>query len=149
VDAVARVEDERFHLGIPALGLVSEMNASFQQFFYTDSNNITHNFPLVKTPEISGASRGTRDYGLMLLWPLHLHQKVKFKAVYPRCRKHPATRDVNINRGAAGDNVKFCRIEPWRTVPSFLDGSGYILRSTVVEVVESRDGLDFMTSIPN
>jgi hypothetical protein len=68
MDPVARVEDERLHLGIPALRLMSKMDACFQQFFYTDVI-LAHNFPLVKTPEISRASRGTRDYGLMLLWP--------------------------------------------------------------------------------
>ena len=33
VNAVARVEDEGLHLGVPALGLVAEMNARIQQFF--------------------------------------------------------------------------------------------------------------------
>ena len=33
VNAVARVEDERLHLGVPTLRLVSEMDARFQQFF--------------------------------------------------------------------------------------------------------------------
>ena len=47
VNAVARVEDERLHLGIPTLRLVSEMDARFQQFFYADAY---HNFPLVETP---------------------------------------------------------------------------------------------------
>ena len=32
VNAVARVEDERLHLGVPTLGLVSEMDAGIQQF---------------------------------------------------------------------------------------------------------------------
>ena len=46
MDAIARVEDERLHLGIPTLGLMSEMDAAFQQFFYADAD---HFFPLVKT----------------------------------------------------------------------------------------------------
>ena len=46
VNAVAGVEDELLHLGVPTLGLVSEMNAGFQQFLYT---NTYHNFPLVKS----------------------------------------------------------------------------------------------------
>jgi hypothetical protein len=58
------------------------MDARFQQFFYADSTDIAHNFPLVKTPEYSGASRGTRDYGLMLLWPLHIHTDVNIEAVH-------------------------------------------------------------------
>ena len=33
VNAVARVEDERLHLGVPTPRLVSEMDARFQQFF--------------------------------------------------------------------------------------------------------------------
>ena len=32
VNAVARVENERLHFGVPAFGLVSEMNAGVQQF---------------------------------------------------------------------------------------------------------------------
>ena len=44
VNAVARVEDERLHLGVPTLRLVSEMDARFQQFFNANTN---HNFPLV------------------------------------------------------------------------------------------------------
>ena len=45
VDAIAGIEDERLHLGIPTLGLVSEMNARFQQFLNANAN---HNFPLLK-----------------------------------------------------------------------------------------------------
>ena len=37
VNAVARIEDERLHLGIPTLRLVSEMDARFQQFFYANA----------------------------------------------------------------------------------------------------------------
>jgi hypothetical protein len=59
------------------------MDACFQQFFYADSAYIAYNFPLVKTPEFSGASRGTRDYGLMLLWPVHTRTGMKLKAVHP------------------------------------------------------------------
>jgi hypothetical protein len=47
MNPVARVEDERLHLGIPTPRLMSKMDARFQQFFDTDS---THEFPLVKTP---------------------------------------------------------------------------------------------------
>jgi hypothetical protein len=47
MDAVASVEDERLHLGVPTLRLMSKVDACFQQFFNADS---THNFPLVKTP---------------------------------------------------------------------------------------------------
>jgi len=51
VNPVARVENERFHLGIPTLRLMSKMDAGFQQFSNTDRS---HNFPLVKTPKYSG-----------------------------------------------------------------------------------------------
>ena len=37
VNAVTRVKDERFHLGIPTPRLVSEVDASFQQFFDADA----------------------------------------------------------------------------------------------------------------
>ena len=37
VNAVARIEDERLHLGIPTPRLVSEMDARFQQFFYANA----------------------------------------------------------------------------------------------------------------
>jgi hypothetical protein len=58
VDAVARVKDERFHLGVPPLGLVSKVNTCIQQFLHTNTN---HNFPFVKSPSRKGPSRGTRD----------------------------------------------------------------------------------------
>jgi hypothetical protein len=41
VDAVARVEDEGLHLGIPTLGLVSKVDACFQQFFNADTDHIS------------------------------------------------------------------------------------------------------------
>jgi hypothetical protein len=41
VDAVASIEDERLHLGIPPFGLVPEMNARLQQFLNANTN---HNF---------------------------------------------------------------------------------------------------------
>ena len=47
VDAIARIEDERFHLRVPAFGLMSEMDACFQQFFYADTNHDI--FLLLKT----------------------------------------------------------------------------------------------------
>ena len=62
------------------------MDTGFQQFFYPNSTDIAHNFPLVKTPESSEASRGTRDYGSMLLWPLPAHTSGKLKAVKPKPR---------------------------------------------------------------
>jgi len=60
MNPVAGVEDEPLHLRIPTPGLVSEMDARFQQFFYANAN---HNFPLVKSPPRSACepSRGTRD----------------------------------------------------------------------------------------
>jgi len=68
VDAVARVEDKRLHLGIPPLGLVPEMNARFQQFL---NANTYHNFPLVKSPAASAIRTIPRNTGLIsvLLWP--------------------------------------------------------------------------------
>ena len=41
VNAVASVENERPHLGIPPLGLMPEMNTGIQQFLYANTN---HNF---------------------------------------------------------------------------------------------------------
>jgi hypothetical protein len=61
VNPVARVKDERLHLGIPTLRLMSKMDARFQQFFNSDRAHCS-NFPLVKTPNKFKASRGTRDY---------------------------------------------------------------------------------------
>ncbi len=62
VNAVAGIEDERLHLGIPPFGLVSEMDASIQQFLYANTN---HKFPFVRSRGSKhGAerpSRGTRD----------------------------------------------------------------------------------------
>ena len=46
VNAIASVEDEGLHLGIPALRLVAEMDTRIQQFLNTNTN---HNFPLVKS----------------------------------------------------------------------------------------------------
>ena len=39
MDAVARVEDERLHLGVPPFGLVSEMDTGIQQFLNSDTNH--------------------------------------------------------------------------------------------------------------
>ena len=36
VNAVALAEDVLLHLGVPALGLMPEVNASFEQFFHRD-----------------------------------------------------------------------------------------------------------------
>jgi hypothetical protein len=61
VNAVARVEDERFHLGVPTPRLMSEVDTGFQQFF---DANAKHNFPLVESPlppSDDEPSRGTRD----------------------------------------------------------------------------------------
>jgi len=56
------------------------MDACFQQFFYADG---AHNFPLVITPDFAGASRGTRDYGLMLLWPACVHTNTSWRPFIP------------------------------------------------------------------
>jgi hypothetical protein len=60
VDAIAGIEDERLHLGIPPFGLVSEVDASIQQFLHA---NTDHRFPLLKDRSESAVrpSRGTRD----------------------------------------------------------------------------------------
>jgi hypothetical protein len=54
VDAIASVEDERLHLGVPPFGLVSEMDSRIEQFHNSNTN---HNFPLVKSPAASGGNR--------------------------------------------------------------------------------------------
>src|SRR5439155_1181116 len=60
VDTVAGIKDERSHLGVPTTGLVSEVDARFQQFF---NANTDHSFPLVISPSelADGPSRGSRD----------------------------------------------------------------------------------------
>jgi hypothetical protein len=45
VNAVASVEDEPLHFGVPPLGLMTKVNARFQQFF---NSNTYHNFPLLR-----------------------------------------------------------------------------------------------------
>jgi hypothetical protein len=59
--------------------LMSEMDACFQQFFYTDS---THNFPLVKTPNLSGHPA---EHGIMfdVVMAVCLHSKAKYSGRYP------------------------------------------------------------------
>ena len=49
MDSVARVENERLHFRVPALGLMSEMDTGFEKFFYT---NILHSFPFVGSPRV-------------------------------------------------------------------------------------------------
>jgi hypothetical protein len=61
LNPVARVEDEGLHLGVPTLGLMSKMDAGFQQFFNTDGTH-DFNFPLVKTPN---QSRHPAEYGIV------------------------------------------------------------------------------------
>ena len=40
VDAVAGLEDESLHLGVPATGLMAEMNACFEEFFDSDGAHV-------------------------------------------------------------------------------------------------------------
>ena len=40
VDAAALAEDERLHLGVPALGLVAEVHACFEQVFHRERGQI-------------------------------------------------------------------------------------------------------------
>ena len=47
MNAIAGIEDEGFHLGIPPFGLVPKMDARIQQFLNSNTN---HKFPLVKSP---------------------------------------------------------------------------------------------------
>src|SRR5260221_3056810 len=46
MDTIASIENERLHLGIPPLRLVSEMNTGIQQFLYANTN---HRLPLVRS----------------------------------------------------------------------------------------------------
>jgi hypothetical protein len=39
MNAVAGVEDERLHLGVPPLGLVAKMNAGVQQLLDANANH--------------------------------------------------------------------------------------------------------------
>ena len=45
VDAVALAEDVRLHLGIPALRLVAEVHAGFQQILHRDRGQIPPSCP--------------------------------------------------------------------------------------------------------
>jgi len=85
VNAVARVEDEGLHLGIPTSRLVSEMDARFQQFLYADAE---HNFPLVESLPGQTIPRNT---GLISMFYGHLnpHGNGKFKAVSSYARLSP------------------------------------------------------------
>ena len=60
VDAVAGVEDERLHLGVPPPGLVPEMDAGIQQFLNANTNH-KFSFGLRVRPYAGEPSRGTRD----------------------------------------------------------------------------------------
>src|SRR5947208_174010 len=74
VDTVAGIKDERSHLGVPTTGLVSEVDARFQQFFNADTD---HRFPLVVSPSelAEGPSRGSRDlFRCCSGRPVHLNQ---------------------------------------------------------------------------
>jgi hypothetical protein len=54
---------------------MSEMDACFQQFFYADSADIAHNFPLVKTPIF--LSKHPAEHGIMfdvVMAALHSHE---------------------------------------------------------------------------
>jgi hypothetical protein len=66
MNAVAGIEDERLHLGVPAFRLVSKMDAGIQQFLNSDTN---HRFPLVKSSPLGRTI--PRNTGLIsvLLWP--------------------------------------------------------------------------------
>jgi hypothetical protein len=63
MNTVAGFKDEGLHLGIPTSGLMSKVDARFQQFFYA---NTDHNFPLVKSSLLRTISRKTRLIYLLL-----------------------------------------------------------------------------------
>jgi hypothetical protein len=83
---------------------MSKMDACFQQFFYADS---AHSFPLVKTPDFAGASRRTRDYGLMFLWPLRIHTNTDLKAVVLFHLNSGRKKDWQHNKEMPSDNLYF------------------------------------------
>jgi hypothetical protein len=57
------------------------------------------------------ASRGTRDYGLVLLWPACLHPKANFKAVDFSRRFSRRKKDWQHNKETTGDNLYFAAVE--------------------------------------
>ena len=61
MNPVARVEDERFHLGIPTPCLVSEVDAGIQQFLEADTD---HNFPFVRSPGRMAETDHPAEHGI-------------------------------------------------------------------------------------
>ena len=47
VDTIASAEDIRLHLGVPALGLMTEVHAGFKQLFHGDLCHFSYSFILV------------------------------------------------------------------------------------------------------
>ena len=76
VNAVAGVEDEGLHLGVPAFGLVSKMDAGIQQFLNSNTN---HKFPLVKSPPLWAnhpAEHGI-DFSVVVAPCAHRHRHLR------------------------------------------------------------------------
>jgi hypothetical protein len=80
MDAVAGVEDEGLHLGVPTAGLMSEMNACVQQFL---NANADHDFPFVRSSLRPEAANHPAEHGINLsvVMAARLHTKAVFKAV--------------------------------------------------------------------
>jgi hypothetical protein len=65
VDAVARVKDERLHLGIPALGLMAEMDAGVQQFLNSDGAHFTQ-FSVGFTANPTGGTQHPAEHRILV-----------------------------------------------------------------------------------
>ncbi len=116
VNAVARVEDERLHLGVPTLRLVSEMDARLQQFLNANAN---HNFPLVESPSRLALTNHPAEHG------------IEFDVVVARLGRALA-------RQATPPGVKFQAVFP---PPNLAKGTGIIpIFSRVATVILSLAG---------
>jgi hypothetical protein len=86
VDAVARVEDEGLHLGVPTPGLMPEMDAGVQQFL---NANADHNFPFVRSsrrPVAAANHPAEHGINLSVVMAARLHTKADSQAVLPSCQ---------------------------------------------------------------
>jgi len=72
VDAVTGIENEAFHLWVPAFGLMAKVNTRFKQFF---NSNIYHNFPLLRARL---QANHPAEHGILLFVVLarHLHAEM-------------------------------------------------------------------------
>jgi hypothetical protein len=107
MNPVARVEDERFHLGIPTPGLVSEMDASIQQFL---DANTDHSFPFVRSPGRKAETDHPAEHGIefSVIMAAHPHTGADLRP-FPFGRSRPK-RVENLTQPGWNANGLFERI---------------------------------------